>query len=167
MDDFLAKIILDDEGNFRVQDVATGEMGEPCKFCDENDKTIVLTANASNRKWFNRKKAMAEIEANGFCGLAHKEPRHIGTGVSTKIPNKKLIEYLSEEEKAEYMAIIDRAKEAMLADRKKPMTEREKLEAKIKKAQEALAALEAQASGEQVEQVEPVKKSKKNKKEAE
>lgn len=165
MDEFLAKIILDDEGNFRVQDIETGEIGEPCKFCDADDKTIVLTVNKSNRKWFNRKRAMAEIEANGFCGLTYKASRHVGTGVSTKIPNKKLIEYLSEEEKAEYMAIIDRAREAMMADRKKPMTEREKLEAKIAKAKEALAKLEANQAGDSP--AESTKKSKKNKKEAE
>ena len=47
----------------------------------------------------------------------------------------------------EYKAIIDRAREAMNADKVKPMTEREKLEAKIAKAKEALAKLTAQAEG--------------------
>lgn len=37
-----AKIIKDDDGNFHVVDF-DGTVGPICKFCDADDKTIVLT----------------------------------------------------------------------------------------------------------------------------
>ena len=60
-----------------------------------------------------------------------------------RIPNAKLIDYLSDEDKAEYMAIIERAKAAMEAARKKPMTEEEKIQAKIDKLMAQMAKLNA------------------------
>lgn len=159
-DEVLAHIIKDDDGNFRVKDLITGEIGEVCKFCDEGDKTIVLTPNSANRKWANRAKADAAIAEQGFFPMVYKATKHVGTG-AVRVPNAKLIKFLPEDLLAEYNAIIERAKEAMLAAKAKPMTEREKLEARIKKAQEALAKLTAQEDGE-VDENAP-KKSKKSK----
>lgn len=140
-----AKIIKDDEGNFHVVDF-DGTVGPVCKFCDADDKTIVLTKNKSNRQWFNRKRADAEIAEKGFVDLCYKPSRHIGS-VGSKLPNEKLISYLPEDLQAEYKAIIARAIEARDAAKTKPMTELEKAQAKLAKAREALAKLEAQAAG--------------------
>ena len=139
-----AKVIKDDEGDFHVVDF-DGTVGPSCKFCDADDKTIVLTKNKSNRQWFNRKKADAEIAEKGFVELCYKPTRHIGS-IDSKLPNEKLISYLPEAEQAEYKAIIERAMKAREDAKAKPMTELEKAKAKLAKAKEALAKLEAQAA---------------------
>ena len=134
-----ATIIKKDDG-FHVVDF-DGTEGPVCKFCDENDKTIVLTKNKANRQWFNRAKAEAEILEKGHVDLYYKATRKVGsTGPS--LPNAKLIAYLDEADQAEYKAIIDRAIAAREADKKKPLTEREKVEAKIAKLKAQLAELD-------------------------
>ena len=71
--------------------------------------------------------------------LLYKATRVMGEGTSrsTKLPNEKLIAYLSEAEQEEYKAIIARAIAARDAEReankKKPMTEAEKAQAKVTK----------------------------------
>lgn len=141
-----AKIIKEDDG-YHVVDF-DGSIGEVCKLCD-NDKTIVLTKNASNRQWFNIAKAEKEIAEKGFVELYYKGTKHIGSS-SSRIPNEALIKYLPEEDQAEYKAIIARAMAAKEADKKKPMTELEKAQAKFEKAKAALAKLEAEAAGEPI-----------------
>lgn len=144
-----AKIIKQDDG-FHVVDF-DGTVGPVCKFCDADDKTIVLTKNKSNRQWFNRAKAEAEIAEKGEVDLYYKASKHFGPS-GTKLPNAKLISYLSEEDQAEYKAIIDRAKAAKEADKKKPLTEVEKAQRKLAKAQAAYEKLLAEA--EQTEETE-------------
>lgn len=141
----LAKIVKDEEGNYRVVDMVTGETSDVCKFCDEGDKTIVLPKNSSNRKWANRKKADEAIATSGEFLLGYKATRVIGA-TGPRIPNEKLISYLSEEEQAEYKAIIDRAIAAREADRAKPMTDLEKAKAKAEKAKIAYEKLLAEAA---------------------
>lgn len=140
-----AKIIKDEEGNFHVVDF-DGTVGPACKFCDANDKTIVLTKNKSNRQWFNRAKAEAAIAEQGYVELGYKASRHIGA-TGGKLPNEKLISYLPQELQDEYKAIIDRAIEARNAAKKQPMTELEKAQAKLAKAQAAYEALLAEVQG--------------------
>lgn len=139
-----AKIIKDDNGDFHVVDF-DGTVGPACKFCDVDDKTIVLTKNKSNRQWFNRKKADAEIAEKGFVELCYKPSRHIGS-TGGKLPNEKLINFLPEELQAEYKAIIERATQARNDARSKPLTELEKAQARLARAKEALAKLEAEAA---------------------
>ena len=139
-----AKIIKDDEGNFHVVDF-DGTVGPSCKFCDADDKTIVLTKNKSNRQWFNRKKADAEIAEKGFVELCYKPSRHIGS-IGSKLPNEKLISYLPVEDQEEYKAIIARAIEARNADKVKPKTELEKAQESLAKAKAKLDKLLAEAA---------------------
>lgn len=139
-----AKIIKEEDG-FHVVDY-DGTVGPVCKYCDADDKTIVLTKNKSNRQWYNRAKADKIIAEQGFVPLHYKATKHIGSS-SARIPNEALIKWLSEEDQAEYKAIIARAMQARDADKKQPMTELEKAKAKLAKAQAALAKLEAEAAG--------------------
>lgn len=141
-DEVLATIVKREDG-YHVID-QDGTEGPVCKLCDENDKTIALTKNASNRQWFNRAKADAEIAEHGCVNLYYKATKKLGEVSRNTLPNAKLIAYLSEEEQAEYKAIIDRAIAAREADRKKPLTEEEKLIARIEKAKAALAKLQAE-----------------------
>ena len=144
-DEVLAKIVKEGDEYFVID--RDGTKSAPLMITKDGI-SLILTPNASNRKFWAVKKADAAIEADGFVGLTYKGTKVLGPqgSRSTAMPNAKLIAYLSEEEQAEYKAIIDRAIAARDADKKKPMTEKEKLEAKIAKAKEALAKLEAEAA---------------------
>ena len=137
MDEILARIIKQDDG-FHVVD-QDGTIGDVCKLTDEGDKTIVLTPNASNRKYYNKAKAEAAIEQDGYCGLTRKDTIKISS--VTRTPNAKLISYLPQDLQDEYNAIIARAIEAKEAAKKKPLTKAEKLEAQIAKMQAQLEAM--------------------------
>lgn len=116
----------------------------------KDDKSFVLTPNASNRKWYAVARAEKEApEIGDMIPLVYKESRHLD-GTSTgapKLPNAKLISYLSEEEQAEYAAIIERARAAKDADKKKPLTEAEKLQRQIEKLQAKLSAMDETEGG--------------------
>ena len=142
---YLATIIEEDDG-FHVVDL-DGNKGPVCKLCEENDKTIMLTKNAANRKYYSKAKARREIAEQGCVYLYFKEAKPAGSSVTripndtikissvTRTPNAKLISYLPQDLQDEYNAIIARAIEAKNASKKKPMTEAEKLAARIAKMQ--------------------------------
>lgn len=138
----LAKLVKDEDGTYHVID-KDGTKGPACKIV-ENGFGIALTPNAANRLWINHAKADKMLEEAEYIPLYYKPTRKLGPKAS-HLPNAKLISYLSEEDQAEYKAIIDRAREAMEADKKKPMTDVEKVQAKIAKLQAQLAALTTDA----------------------
>lgn len=107
------------------------------------EPTIMLPENPTNRKLINKAVADKKLDENpdGF-ELTVRAARVPGQTTSLAVPNKKLIEYLSDAEKEEYMAIIERARQAYEAAKAKPMTEKEKLEAKIAKLQAQIAAMD-------------------------
>lgn len=143
LNEVLAKVVRDEDGNFRVVD-KDGTTGEPCKLVMDGDTPgIALTKNAANRWWLNRNKATRLIDEDGFVPLTYRASRTLGTSTS-RTPNEKLISYLSEEDKAEYAAIIARAIAARDADKKQPLTELEKLKKKIADAEAKLAKLLAE-----------------------
>lgn len=148
-DEVLAQIIREN-GEFFVIDQDSEKKG-PCKFCDADDKTIVLPKNASNRQWYNRAKADRLIDETGYAPLYYKVSKTFGPRGDT-VPNAKLIAYLSEEEQAEFKAIVARAKEAKAEADAKPLTELEKAQAKMERAkaayEKALAAADAMSEKE-------------------
>ena len=112
----------------------------------KDELCYILPTNSANRKWFSIKK----IEAAKALGqteivLDYKASIKIGP-IGTKLPNEKLISYLSEDLQAEYKAIIDRAIVAREAAKTKPMTELEKAQAKLAKAQAAYNKLIEEAA---------------------
>ena len=111
-----------------------------------SDGYIILTPNKSNRKCYNEKNAEKFFDENpdGAIDLYYKASRKIGSS-GPRIPNEKLISYLPEAEQEEYRAIIARAIAAKDADKAKPMTEVEKAQAKLARAQAALDKLLAEA----------------------
>lgn len=140
-----ATIIKDEEGNYHVVD-EDGTVGPVCKLVDEGDRTIALTKNASNRKWFNRKKADEEIAEKGHVDLYYKASKTFGPS-SSHIPNEKLCEkYLTPEEFAEYKAIIEEAYKRRDEDKVKPKTELQKAQERVAKAKAAYEKLLAQAA---------------------
>ena len=137
----------------------TDDKGEiiPCKIVDEG-KTVALPANDSNRKYFNIAKFEALKDSKGEMALTFKASVKLGER-GTALPNRKLVEYLKTIEKDEasgktgqelydeYLEIIERARKAKEEAKAKPMTELEKAQAKVKKAEAAYAKLLAEAEG--------------------
>ena len=145
-DEVLARVVKREDGYHVIDN--DGTEGPVCNKRTA-DGYIILTPNASNRKNINEKNAERFFAENpdGCIELTYKASRKLGDAPKT-MPNAKLISYLSEEEQAEYKAIIDRAIAAREADRKKPMTELEKAQARLEKAKAALAKLQAEADAE-------------------
>lgn len=135
--------VIEQEDGYHVVD-ADGTIGPVCdKYT--TDGYLRLTPNAANRKLTNAAKLKEAIAKDGeLVIVGYKATRTIGS-TGTRLPNEKLIAYLPEELQEEYKAIIARAIEARDAAKAKPLTDKEKLEKKIKKAQEALAKLMATA----------------------
>lgn len=136
---YLADLVkINDE--FHVLDLDGNDLGA-CGLADEG-KTLSLPKNPSNRQWYNLAKAEATIGEQGKVQLMYKATKTYGPR-GTTTPDAKLIAYLSEEEQAEYNAIIDRAREAMAADKAKPVSELDKLYAKLRKTEEQIANYKA------------------------
>lgn len=133
-----AKIIKLDDG-YHVDN--NGVIGDVLKKT-KDEISYILTENESNRKFFKAVEVEKVTGTDDGITLTFKPSTKLGEG-GTRIPNAKLIDYLSDEDKAEYMAIIERAKAAMEAARKKPMTEEEKIQAKIDKLMTQMAKLNA------------------------
>ena len=144
----LAAKIVKDGDNYYVETL-DGVRSDALKTITDNSKAgvaFVLPANPSNRKWYNKGNTDKEIEEKGYCELTYKPTKVLGQS-GPKMPNAKLISYLSEEEQEEYKAIIARAIAAKEADKKKPMTELEKAQAAFERAQTKLAKLMEDAEG--------------------
>ena len=131
-------IAYDCETGYAIVD---GDNTIPCdKIVPYKGRELVhLPSNSTLRVWTDRAKLDAAIADHGYLELAYKARVTVGQSAATpKIPN---IKYLSEEEQAELTTIIANAKERMLADRKKPLTELEKLQAKLAKVQAQIDSL--------------------------
>ena len=92
-----AKIIQDENGDFHIED-EDGTVGPVLKFYEENGKTIGLTKNAANRRYFSKAKALAIIAEKGYVPLYYKPDKPAGTVMTKHAPYEKWIGFLSEEE---------------------------------------------------------------------
>ena len=138
----LAHIVKEDDG-YHLINLSDGVKSDVLKII-EDGRTLVLPVNDSNRKWMVVAKADAEIEKNGFVALTYKATKVLGP-VGRRIPNEKLLAYLTEDEANEVKAIINEAYDRMEAEKaanKKPVTDIDKVKAKIEKLQKQLAEAE-------------------------
>ena len=124
---------------FEATDLASGEPVVVKNFFEKSkDKWhIVLAANSANRKYIAHNEFFAKA-VNDEYTVEDKTtpPRSLGTAQ----PDKKLVPYMTAEDKEEYDAIIARA----LENKKNSVsekTEEEKLLEKIAKLEAKLAAL--------------------------
>lgn len=113
----------------------------PCKSWFEKSKDkwhIVLDKNSANRKFVSHNEFFAKAQ-NGEYLVDDKTsgPRVLGTAE----PDRKLVPYMTPEDKEEYEQIIARAKENKLSQTSVELSEEEKLKAKIAKYEAKLAAL--------------------------
>lgn len=125
---------------FEAFDLST-ETIVPCKswFEKSHDKWhIVLDKNSANRKFVSHNEFFAKAQ-NGEYLVEDKTsgPRVLGTAE----PDRKLVPYMTPEDKEAYEQIIARAKENKLSQTSVELTEEEKLKAKIAKYEAKLAAL--------------------------
>ena len=116
---------------FAAEDLATGETVAVKNWFEKSKEKwhIVLGPNSANRKYIAHNEFFAKAEDDTYvvedktCG-----PRVLGTAQ----PDKKLVPYMSAEDKEMYDAIIARAIENRNAS-KVELTEEEKLEKQIAK----------------------------------
>lgn len=101
---------------------------------------IVLGPNSANRKYIAHNEFFAKAEDDVYI-VEDKTtgPRVLGTSE----PDKKLVPFMTDEDKAAYEAIIARAKENRDAQKNKPLTEEEKLQKQIDSLMAKLAAKRA------------------------
>lgn len=104
---------------------------------------IVLGPNSANRKYIAHNEFYAKAE-DGVYTVEDKTtgPRVLGTAQ----PDKKLVPFMTPEDKEKYDAIIARAIENRNAQKNVELTEEEKLEAQIAKLQAKLATKRAAAT---------------------
>lgn len=101
---------------------------------------IVLGPNSANRKYIAHNEFFAKAEDDTYI-VEDKTtgPRVLGTSE----PDKKLVPFMTDEDRAAYEAIIARAKENRDAQKNKPLTEEEKLQKQIDSLMAKLAAKKA------------------------
>lgn len=101
---------------------------------------IVLGPNSANRKYIAHNEFFAKAEDDTYI-VEDKTtgPRVLGTSE----PDKKLVPFMTDEDRAAYEAIIARAKENRDAQKNKPLTDEEKLQKQIDSLIAKLAAKRA------------------------
>ena len=103
------------------------------------DYFLKLPENSVNRVWVSCKKVDKAPNQTIDYGDIVKTPRTLTTS------KRPLEDYLNDEDKAMYLALIEKAKKAREEATKKPMTEEEKLKAKIAKYKAQYEALLAKS----------------------
>ena len=104
-------------------------------------EVVHLPSNSTLRVWIDRAKLDAAIADHGYLELDYKARTQ--QGVSTKMFKVPGAMLLSEEEQAELTSIVTAARERMQADKKKPLTELEKLQARLDKLNAKIEAARA------------------------
>ena len=136
-----------DENNlpvFEAIDCETNQKVEVKNWYEKSKQKwhIVLAKNSANRKYIAHNEFFAKaVDDEYIVEDKTTGPRTLGTSQ----PDKKLVPFMTPEEKADYDAIIARAMERRNAAKAKPMSEVEKLEAQIAKLQAKLARQSAPA----------------------
>ena len=123
------------EGKFFMED-----NGNVVEVTPNKDYWLKLPANSCNRVWTNCAKVDKAANQCVDYGDEVKMPRTI-TGRSA-VERKPLEDYLSEEDRKTYLALVEKAKKAREeATKKKPLTELEKAQREVEKWQARVALL--------------------------
>ena len=123
------------EGKFFMED-----QGNVVEVTPNKDYWLKLPANSCNRVWTNCAKVDKAANQCVDYGDEVKMPRTI-TGRSA-VERKPLEDYLSEEDRKTYLALVEKAKKAREeATKKKPLTELEKAQREVEKWQARVALL--------------------------
>lgn len=146
----IKQVGLSEEGLpiFEATEIETGELIQVKNWFEKskNKWHIVLGPNSANRKYIAHNEFNSKKDANDEYIVEDKTtaPRVMGTAQ----PDAWAKKYMTEEELADYNAIIERAMERraqeIAANKSQPKTEIEKLEAKIKKLEAQIAKAKAE-----------------------
>lgn len=131
--------ITDEQGKVTVKAIDKFYPGEPT--------TLVLPENPTHRQYFSTKK----LEEVDELELTVKEPRKLGPRLPGNGSTKKLLDYLTDEERKVYDNLVEVAKKRRDEDKKKPMSEVDKAKAAYERAKakyEAMAKAAEEAKGE-------------------
>lgn len=116
------------------------DQGNVVEVTPNKDYWLKLPANSCNRVWTNCAKVDKAANQCVDYGDEVKVPRTI-TGRSA-VERKPLEDYLSEEDRKTYLALVEKAKKAREeATKKKPLTELEKAQREVEKWQARVALL--------------------------
>ena len=133
---------IDNNPVFEAIDLDTNETVTAKNWFEKskNKWHIVLGPNSANRKYIAHNEFFAKAEDDVYI-VEDKTtgPRVLGTSE----PDKKLVPYMTDEDREAYEAIIARAKANRDAQKNKPLTEEEKIVAQIQKLLAKKAQLEA------------------------
>lgn len=125
---------------FEALDLATNEQVVAKNWYEKSKEKwhIVLGPNSANRKYIAHNEFFAKAENDEYI-VEDKTtgPRVLGTAQ----PDKKLVPYMTPEDKEKYDAIIARAIENRNSQKAVELTEEEKLERQIAKLQAKLASI--------------------------
>ena len=125
---------------FEALDLATNEQVVAKNWYEKSKEKwhIVLGPNSANRKYIAHNEFFAKAENDEYI-VEDKTtgPRVLGTAQ----PDKKLVPYMTEEDKERYDAIIARAIENRNSQKAVELTEEEKLERQIAKLQAKLESI--------------------------
>ena len=125
---------------FEALDLATNEQVVAKNWYEKSKEKwhIVLGPNSANRKYIAHNEFFAKAENDEYI-VEDKTtgPRVLGTAQ----PDKKLVPYMTPEDKEEYDAIIARAIENRNSQKAVELTDEEKLEKQIAKLQAKLEAV--------------------------
>lgn len=120
---------------------------------------IFMPASPCNRKLILLSVANKHFAENDEMILEYKASKHIEGGSTHTYElykplkkDAKLVEYLDDAQKAEYQVIINKAIEVYNAQKAKPMTELEKAQAALAKAQRQIAILNGEEVPEEVKE---------------
>lgn len=112
-------------------------------------ETVVLPLNSTGRTLINKAKLDIALENADRYELGMKAARVLGPRTGTSTPKKPLTEYMTDEEREQYEAIIKAATERRAeATKKKPLTAIEKAERQAAAAKARYEALLAAAQAE-------------------
>jgi hypothetical protein len=126
---------------FEALDLATGDVVTTKNWFEKSkDKWhIVLGPNSANRKYIAHNEFFSKaVDDEYIVEDKTTGPRVLGTAQ----PDKKLVPYMTPEDKEAYDAIIARAIENRNAQKPAELSEEDKLRARIAKLQAKLAALD-------------------------
>ena len=139
-------LVKNNEGVVFVED---NGVVKPIDKIVDGGKTYKLPENASNRQYFN----IARFEKDAMDGrleLTYKPSVTIGTREGTKRQVKPLEDWLEGDDRALYLELKAKAQKARdEANTKAPMTELEKAQRRMERAQKALEKLLASENKEE------------------
>lgn len=142
VNEVLCEIVKEGNDYFLI-DLESNEKVGPIKISNDGIY-LMLPKNRANRHWVTIE-GIDKIFAKGDRYLmTYKASKKFGSVVEQMLRNK-LFNYLSDEDRAEITAIINRANEAREAAKAQPLSDIEKTQRRLEKLKAKLAALEAEA----------------------